>query len=514
MKKIRLILVITLVSLFAIVNLAGAQYAGYYMGTVYQVVNPNPNPANVQVSYYNANGNLVGTRDINGLAAGGSQLVRVPSQETTLSAGVYSAVVSSDQAIQVIVNEEYYPTGNTSSPVPPFASYEGVANGANTVYLTAVMYNYYNYYTEMSIMNTGAAQANVTIKYFAGEVGGQPTGSNYTETMQIPANATMINSQKEKNALGAASGTFAGRFLGSALVTSDQPLAIVVNQHNPSAHKLMTYNGTIAGSKQIAVPVHMRGYYGYYTATQILNLSQTENACVKLTYRPSGTSNVRIDGQAVGPVEVVKVIKPMMSLQRYDGATASASQSDLLGYSRFYGALTVSSVTGTYGGVTCSSQPDLAVQVNTESIPTGSSQGGSILGSDLSKASRTLSLPIVLSNFYGYYTSSQLMNATNGTITCQVSYTSGPESAVPGVKKTYTHTIAPYAMIDLYEGLSGAPRGDINTDPSWCASGSCRFLGSAVVTCNGNVVSFTNEEKDVPGKDSMYSWNDFNLFVD
>jgi hypothetical protein len=512
MKKIRLVLIIILVSLFAIVNLAGAQYGGYYLGTVYQVANPNNHVVSVSISYFDSSGNHIGAnRTISNLPPGGSELIRVPVQETSLPSGMYSAVVGSSDDIQVIVNQEYYPVGNVNSPVPPFASYEGISDDAigKSVYLTTVAYNYFNYYTDMVIMNTGDSTATVTIKYYPGDVNGVPTGSAFQEVVQIPASASLFHSQKSMSQLGApsASGKFANRFLGTALLTSDKDIAVVVNEHNPSAYKLMSFNGVTAGATKVMVPSHMRGYYGYYTATQILNLSTTKMACVRLTYTPDTTRSTRLDGQPATPVTVEKTIKPMVGLQRYDGATASAAQSDLLDFSQFYGTLLVESITNSI----CSTAQELAVQVNTESIATGSSQSGAIMGIAANKATTALSLPNILSNYYGYYTSTQIMNIEDFPVTCTVKYTSGPKSAVPNFSKTYTHNIPANSVIDLYEGTSGRIRGDINTDRAWCASGACRFLGSAQVTCTGRVVSFTNEEKDINGKDSMYSWNDFNI---
>lgn len=518
MKKARVVLPLVAIMLLLIVSLANAQYAGYYIGTVYQVVNPGIDPVDVTITYYDGDGAVAATRTIEDLAGGASQLVRVPSEETTLGEGLYSASVSSLSPVQVIVNEELYPDGNTTSPVPPFASYAGVSEGATTVYLTAVMYNYFNYYTDMFIMNVGTADANVEIEYIPGEQGGIVTGAPLTETaIVIPMNASILHSQKDMTALGApdGSGYFTGRFLGSAIITSDQPLAVVVNQHNTVATKLMTYNGITEGSTMQAVPVHMRGYYGYYTATTVLNLDETLPACVKFTYTPNADRSLRSDGgDASAVVEVVHVIDPLMSILRYDGTTATDDQSDLdddIPFTRFYGALAIESVTGTYGETTCATAVPVAVQINTESIPTGSSQGGSTLGSDVNMATTSVSLPIILSDFYTYYTSTQILNLTGAEITCEVTYTSGPESSVPGHTATYTHTIPANSLIDLYEGTGGGERGDINTDAQWCASGACRFLGAAVVTCDGDIVSFTNEERNINLKDSMYSWNDFNV---
>jgi hypothetical protein len=45
----------------------------------------------------------------------------------------------------------------------------------------------------------------------------------------------------------------------------------VVNQHNPDASKLMTYNGFTGGAQTVYAPSYMRGYNNYYTTLLVAN---------------------------------------------------------------------------------------------------------------------------------------------------------------------------------------------------------------------------------------------------
>ena len=114
---------------------------------------------------------------------------------------------------------------------PPFGSYSGQSEGATKVIAPEIMYNWYGYYTKMYIQNAGGADANITITFYPG-LGG---ASGVTESAVIKPNAAYEADQKSKTALGAPSGSYAGRFNGSAVVTSNQPIVVIVNEFNDAA---------------------------------------------------------------------------------------------------------------------------------------------------------------------------------------------------------------------------------------------------------------------------------------
>lgn len=519
MNKLRLSIVITAILVLAITSSSLAQYTGYSWGTVFQLVNTGTENADINIEYYDPSGNLVSaaSRTFLDVPPGQSRKVIQVRDDTALGSGYFSALVASNQPLAAIVNQELYAFGSTN-PTPPFSSYSGFiqTNVGKDVYLPVAMYNYYTYYTEIVIMNTGNADATgITIEYFPTTVNGTIQGATgvSSNVPTIKPNASVVISQKDMNSLGGA----ATRFLGSAIVRSpDQDVAVVVNQHSPQNYKLMTYNGFKQGGTTSYIPNHMRGYYGYYNSLTITNPNDTA-ACVRLTYTPTGIYNTIVSG-TIGPVSVDFKIDAYQSLNRYDGPTATDAQSDLdddPNFSRFFGSVKIDSITSsaTLTGCPSSALPIVAI-TNVEAVSGASmdSQSGSFNAIFSSEATGKLFSPVTYSDFYGYYTSSVIQNTTGSDTTCTFKYTSdGVESAVKNQTKSYEEDLPAYGIINIYEGTKGGKRGHINTDPFWSDGSTDRFNGTLEVTCGQPVVGYANLEVDILGKDSMYTFNLVNV---
>jgi hypothetical protein len=513
--KVRISLAIAILMALLLTSIAFAQYTGYSWVTAYQVVNTGDVPADITISYFDTSGDEVvaARKTFNDVPAGASQLVVQFTDDPNLPSGRYSVVISADQPVAAITNQQLIADGSTSyTPTTPFSTYSGTDVGSTSVTLPAVMYNWYNYFTEIFIMNIGAGDAtDVDIEYIPGELSGEPTGASGVtdDDNAIPQYASLHKSQETMTSLGAPSGTFAGRFLGSAIITSDEPIIAVVNQHNPSDYKLMTYNGfsDTAGATAVSVPNYMRNYFGYYTTLLVANPSDTVSATVQLTYTPAETApgqdyNV-CDPAPCAPVTATHVIPPGGSVTRYDGATASDAQSDLDDDPNF--------VTF-FGPVAISSDQPVVAQINIEAVATGPAQAGSYNGIPSASATGDVVVPVILADFYGYYTTLIVQNATGTAGSCDVTYTSDTVySSNPGASKTYTHPLPANGAFTVYEGRAGGvENGDINADSFWESGGNRYFIGAAVIDCDVNVVAFVNEEADIAGQDSMYTMNTFN----
>ncbi|MBS1248910.1 MAG: hypothetical protein MAG431_00480 [Chloroflexi bacterium] len=517
-KKITYGMLFVVLFSLAIGGTASAQYEGSNWNTAYQVVNMGSAPADIVVKYYDSAGTEItaAEKTFTDVPVNGSVLVVQYSDDPNLPDGTYSAIISADQPVAAISNIQLVPDGASEyTPGPPFSTYSGQGAGATTLTLPSVMHNWYGYYTEIIIMNTASSQAtDVDITYVPGtmDVGNGPeaTGaSGVTEVdLTIPGYASLVKSQENKTELGAPDGTFAGKFFGAANITSDQPIIAIVNQHNVGDVKLMTYNGfTEAGATEVLVPTHMRGFYNYYTTLLVSNPSDTVDAQVTITYTPDENySNVPEDGSSVGTVVANHTISPQTTLLRYDGPGASDGQSDLddhdetgHAYTRFFGSAKVTS------------DNPVLVQVNIEAASTSAGQAGSFNGIAVADASTDLVAPVILADFYGYYTSLVVQNATGTEGTCNITYTSDDTySAVKNHSETYTHTLPASASFMIYEGRANDQEiGDINSDVTWRADGNKEFIGSAVISCDVDVVAFVNEETNKNNRDSMYTMNTF-----
>lgn len=503
---------LALLLMLIVTSTVGAQYSGKSWVTVYQVANMGTAPADITVAYYNAAGTEQTTarRTFLDVAVGASVNVNQFS-EGNLASGQYSAVVSADQPVAAIVNQQLVTTGAaTYVPEPPFGSYSGEAAGSFNVSIPVIMYNWYGYYTEMFVMNVGSAAAsNVDISYYPGsDSNGVLQGaSGITELDQaIPQFATLTKSQQGMTQLGATTGTYAGRFIGGAKITSDQPIIAIVNQHTPGVYKLMSSNGFGAASTEWYAPSYLRGFYNYYSTLIINNPSDSQTANVTITYTP-GNPAQQLPVNTTTPIVVQHAVAPLKSLNRYDGYTSAGvpvtgNGTDLDNgpvYTRFNGSVKVTS------------DIPVVVQVNYEARNPGPGQAASYNGIPASQATTSIVVPVVMSNYYTYYTVIVLKNISNTAGTCSFAYTSLPGSTVPNASKTYSGiALAANSNIDVYEGPSVVvtPKGHINTDAFWGTPR--RFIGSAVITCDVNVVAIVNEESDIANKDSMYIFNAFN----
>lgn len=517
MRKIKLASFISLFMILIFVTASFAQYSGYSWGTTYQIVNLGEQ-TDINVKYYDSTGvlNAGATRTFSDVDSGASVKVIQVRDDTNLGNGVYSAVVSAGQPIAAIVNQELYLAGSTN-PSPPFSSYSGVSpeDAGNVVFIPVAMHNYYTYYTEIIIMNVdGTSDAsNITIDYYPTTVNGNVTGVQVLgkPVQTLKPNQSITISQKSMTELGNP------RFLGSAVVKSpNAKIAVVVNQHSPENYKLMTYNGIVGGDTELFVSNHMRGYYGYYNSLTIANPNST-SACVRLTYTPSGQYNQVLSG-SIGPVSVDYKIDAFKNINRYDGPTASDSQSDLDDgpvYSRFFGSVKIESITSSSSLTGCPSSalPVVAI-TNGESISGAgnSNQSGSFNAVFATKGTKKLASPMAYSSFYGYYTSIVVQNTTGEDTTCNFTYTSDSvESTIKNHTEVYTENLLGNGVINIYEGTSGSERGHINTDPAWSNGTYKRFNGSVIIECGQPVVGYANLEADILSKDSMYSFNLVNL---
>ena len=158
---------------------------------------------------------------------------------------------------------------------------------------------------------------------------------------------------------------------------------------------------------------------------------------------------------------------------------------------------------------------DVVVQVNVESQAgaTKDSQAGSYNGIPVADGTYKLSAPVILADFYGYYTNLVVQNVDTSGGTCSITYTSDDVySAQKTTSKAYNHSIGLDGSFTVYEGRKGGQEiGDINSDVAWRSGGAQQFIGAASIVCDVKVVGFVNEEKDVLGYDSMYTMNTFNL---
>jgi len=523
MSKCRSLKYVVRISVLVIALLATVQAQAQYLNpwyTSYQIQNVGEAPTDIHVEYYDSGGILQDSASLvyPAVPVGSSVTVIQKTDDPDLDTGRFSAVIYADQNIAAIANQQLLPSAPEAlTPIAPFSSYAGETSGSRTVILPVVMYNWFGYYTEIFIQNVDfETAANVNITYYPTTIEDQIAGAEGVtdNNNTIPPYAALHKSQQNMTELGAGQilsgsimidGRWKGRFLGAAVIESDKPIVVVVNQHQIADVKLFTYNGFSSGAREIVAPIYMRGHYGYYASLTIGNTSLDASANVTITYNADNTYSKPVANQGKS-VSAHFVIPPGESINRYDGPPASDDQSDLddeVAFTQFFGTVVIES-----------DQPVVAI-INQEAIKAGDAQAGTYSALDVNKATTKVSAPLIQANFFAYYTSLTIQSATGATGDVYISYTSdGYYSSVLNVSKTYHHTIIGAAPLNIYEGTKGGIQiGDIVADPAtWAdSSGNIRFIGSAIITSTVPIVAFVNEEKDILGVDSMYTFNAFNM---
>jgi hypothetical protein len=262
----------------------------------------------------------------------------------------------------------------------------------------------------------------------------------------------------------------------------------------------MSYNGFSGGSTSVALPQHMKNWYTYFGSLLIGNPSPSATAHVNITYTPD---TALLPGSL--PTTVGHNIAPQTSLNRYDGPGALPSQTDLSAYTRFIGSVEVTS------------DIPVVVQENLEALASAADQAGAYNGFPVSQATHDIVVPLIQADFYGLYTSLTVQNVENSAGSCTITYTSDNlYSDVKNQTKSYVHSITAKGSFNVYEGHGSTGtlfNGDINSDPFWRVGPGMnqrKFIGSATITCNKNVVAFVNSELDQNLADTMYTFNAIN----
>lgn len=391
----------------------GAQQ-GITWQTGFQVQNLSTARAWVTIQFYNAQGQIVATIPNDPIPGQSSKTYfPIPS----IPAGFQgSAVITADQQVAAILNI----TGNN------FAYSEsvlGISNPTNNVRLPLIQRNNNGFSTWIAVQNAGTSDARVEIQFTPGP----EAGNAYTMPPQnIPSGASLIIDQATQDQLGP-------RFIGSATLTSNQPLAVVVNQTGTGNFKtLLAYSGFSAGSSKVILPLVQQANAGFFTGIAVQN-SGTTSAEVVINYGPN-----LVQGQPGLPND-------RTYLQGGESATFIKN-----GPTRYIGSAEVT-VTG----------GEVVVVVNQLSPKSGSSYEGF----DPNAATPNVSLPLLMANNGGFDTGVQCRHLGTGPVTITLTYT--PNTVGPQTPSPVSEEIEAGASFNVLQGTIGY-----------------RYVGSGIVTTN------------------------------
>jgi hypothetical protein len=250
MKYVRFAVILAL--LLSLVPLTASAQDPISYDSGIQVQNQGTAEATIVITYYDQDGNVETT--VNDTIAVDSSNTYFPIDG--LSAGFTgSAVISSDQPVVAISNMLLTESGGATYGFGG-ASYGGFESGSTTASLPLIMKGNYGFSTWFNVQNTGSSDASVTVTYSNGA----------TETATVAPGAAKTFVQDDN-------GDLPDGFVGSATVTSDQPVAASAVQLGPTT--VFAYNGFTSASTSVVMPLVNANNYGYVTGIQIQNAGDT-----------------------------------------------------------------------------------------------------------------------------------------------------------------------------------------------------------------------------------------------
>ena len=437
MKRLCIISIIVSLITMAIALAASAQIT-YNSGFQVQNLDPN-NPATIQIVFYNQDGTIAAT--VNDTVPAGGSKTYFPLN--AVSEGFNgSVVILSDRDIRAIVNV----LGNG---LAYGASYGAFTAGATTVYVPLLMKANSGFNTWFNVQNVGSSATNVTINYSDGL-------SAYCNNLKPGASCT-LNQATENHAPG---------WVGSAVVTADQPVAVTVIEVGPTT--LFAYNGFTGGSTDVAMPLINANNAGYITGIQIMNIGTTATE-VTVSYTPSLAGTACTETKTIQPGRSETFALRAFALSEPGENCADGA--------RFIGSARITRN---------STNQNLVAIVNQLNI--NANKGAAYEGFDPSAATSSVVMPLIMDRNSGYWTGFSVANVgdTQTTVTCTFSGSTHIERATlnPG-----------QALTALQKGV--------------IANG---YVGSAICTASdgGKIVGIVNELNDVLTGDAFLVYDAFN----
>lgn len=241
--------------------------------------------------------------------AGGANQYFVPDAFPELPDGfVGSAVVTGDGPIAAILNTAT--AGGGESLEDPFrrGAATGIGGGSGglepskKVYAPYLRRNYYDFNSYIAVQNTADEPADITVTYKdlnGNEVDQEPVTG-------VPPHSTHIFDQGENDTLIGTGPE--GGFGGSGIISSTQPVAVVVNAYD-SVAGLESYNGFPSGDKTWYMPKIDLEYWGYNSGLSIQNVSDV-TATMEITFTFDGVEYPSVPSPSIGPGQTWQIYMP------------------------------------------------------------------------------------------------------------------------------------------------------------------------------------------------------------
>lgn len=451
MKLVRLTIVLAFLLSLVVPLTASAQSVTYESGI--QVQNLGTDTANITVVYYNQDGSEEATVTDTITVADGSRTYFPIDDVSDGFNG--SAVISSDQPVAAISNMLLTEEGGGMWAFGG-ASYGGFNAGANALSLPLLMKENSGFSTWFNVQNAGSSDASVTVTYDTGA----------TETATIPPGAAATFDQ-------AANSELPSPYIGSAAITSDQPIVATVTELGTTT--VFAYNGFTGSSTSVVMPLVNANNSGYITGLQIQNAGDTDTD-VTIAYTP-GT------GQPGTACEETKTIVAGESATFALYAFSLAGDPDPGDTDCVFGETLIGSA-----AVSANSEDQSLVAIVNQ-LNLGANKGASYNGFDPSAGTDTVVMPLIMDRNGGYFTGIAVANVGTTSTDVVCSYSGG-------ITYEDTATLAP--------GESFSPLNLNALGDGYVGSATC------IASADGDIVGVVNELNTTASGDAFLVYNAFN----
>lgn len=284
------------------------------------VMNIGTAAASVTAEYYDLNGSVAATKTRSSLGVNGTH--DFLASASGLPDGWQGSMVLSSTDNVASVATVKWAGGVDAGDDGDRGQYTGVTAGSTTVYCPALYQLEGALYATLSVQNTGSTNANVSIA-FRDRNGVAYASNPVTKVIKANSQATID--------LSTSAAYFASKD-GSAVITSDQPVAAVVAIH--WASRSSTYGCPTQGNTKLYVPAQFRmttggttiNDYLMYSANVLMNLS-ANTANTTFHYIPRDPTKATLDVPVQIPAYSAK------GLNTFNGGSVAASTFDVLGTS-------------------------------------------------------------------------------------------------------------------------------------------------------------------------------------
>lgn len=271
--------------------------------TPFYVQNTGTIQTAVEITFYRfSDGAQVVCRRTTGLAPGTS-LVDDPNADTDLPDNTqFSVIVKSFAAPVVAIVNQVQGSGASQQAL----SYSGFTSGATTVYVPNVTRRFFGWDVPLIVQNLGTVATSATATFTSAASPSCTTPHTYARTQAIdPGKSKVFDPDFEAAYTGAPGSGLLDGCQYSVVVTSPQPVALVVNAHNEvGGASAYSHNGIAAGGTTLFAPYAVRSTT-LFSNVVVQNLG-TAPLSATLTFTPLGPGTPQVFTLAAIPARGAK----------------------------------------------------------------------------------------------------------------------------------------------------------------------------------------------------------------